>query len=133
MHTVLCEACLSLFDRSEPSGRDLEHHESLSKLKAAARHGCTICTMLCERVVIAEETRSDASTRSGYSKLSQDVPDFSQIFRLSFSVFPPPLEAIERYGRYGMRFDKLAEFWVIEDGRAVRPAHTFPSNLLTYF
>ena len=132
MSPVLCESCLSLFDRSKPSSRDLEHHRSLNELKAAAQDGCKVRTILCENVAIANETRPDASIRSGYSELSLDAFNLSHLFTLSFSIFPPTTEAGERYDRYGMRFDKLADFWVIEDGCALCSArHILPTRSLT--
>jgi hypothetical protein len=74
-------------------------------------------------VAIVKEARSDASITSGYSKLSLGLSSSSDIFSLSFSVFPPPSEALERHDRYGIRFDKLAEFWMIPDANAVLPAY----------
>ena|SRR2546423_11549278 len=118
MATVLCESCLSLFYRSESSGRDLPQHNSLDELKAASQKGCKICTIIHERVATAGQARSDAFVRAGYTKrpLSFSSADFSS---LSFSVFPPAPEEIERHDRYGIRFDKLVEFWVIPDADGV--------------
>jgi hypothetical protein len=108
-----------LFDRSEPSGFHLEHHKSLDELKAAAHKRCKICTIVCEMAATANETRAEASIRSGYSKPSFSSSASSDAFSLSLSIFPPPPEALERHNRYGIRFDKLAEFWVIPDANAV--------------
>jgi hypothetical protein len=129
MSTVLCDSCLSLFDRSEPSGYHLEHHKSLDELKAAAQKRCKICTILCEMVATANETRAEASIRSGYSKPSFTSSASSYAFSLSFNVFPPPPEVLEYHDRYGIRFDKLAEFWVIPDANTVWPAHSVASYL----
>jgi hypothetical protein len=132
MATVLCESCLSLFNRSEPSGRDLPHHHSLDELRAATQKCCKICTILYERVVITGKTRSDVSIRAGYTKASLTFPSSAEFSGLSFSVFPPAPGDIERHDRYGIRYDKLAEFWVIRDADDVRLIHTFSPISFTY-
>src|SRR5579862_6570792 len=96
MATVLCESCLSLFDRSEPSGRDLPHHGSLDELRAATRKCCKICMILYERVAFTGKTRSDASIRAGYTKEPFSFSSSADFFSLSFSLFPPAPEDIER-------------------------------------
>src|SRR5947207_530756 len=122
MATVLCESCLSLFDRSEPSGCDLPHHSSLDELKAATRKCCKICMILYERIVFTGKTRSNASIRAGYTRAPFSFSSSAEFCSLSFSLFPPSPEDIERHNRYGIRFEKLAEFWVIRDADSVRLA-----------
>jgi hypothetical protein len=127
MSTILCDSCLLLFNGSEPSGADLEHHKSIHQLKAAAQKNCKICMILSERVANAKENRTNASIRSGYSKsfLTDQAP--SDAFSLSFSVFPPTPEALAGHDRYGIRFDNLAVFWVIPEANVVWPAYS-PSS-----
>jgi hypothetical protein len=129
MSAVLCDSCLSLFSRSEPSGTDLEHHKSIDELKAAAQNNCKICTILCERVANGKDDRANASIRSGYSKPVLTDPASSNAFSLSFSVFPPIPEALASHDRYGIRFDNLAVFWVIPEADVVWSAYSTASCL----
>lgn len=85
--------------------------------------------ILYERVAFTEKTRSDASIRAGYTKEPFSFSSSADFFSLSFSLFPPAPKDIERRDRYGIRFEKSVEFWVIRDADGVRLAGAFSTYL----
>jgi hypothetical protein len=67
--------------------------------------------ILYERITFTGKTRSDAFIRAGYARAPFSFSSSAEFCSLSFSLFPPAPEDIERHDRYGIRFDKLAEFF----------------------